>query len=163
MSDTLTLKYLQTWQAQKDNSKLISKLHKQVSNQKVTAEKAQNIHDEIFDKMDCLQCANCCKSIPPIVSKRDIKRIAIHLNLSPGQFEEKYTLLDEDGDRVINASPCPFLEENNACRIYEQRPHACRAYPHSGNFEFKKNINLHKRNAKYCPALFQILKRLAIA
>jgi len=157
----MTIKYIQSWQAQKDNQKTINRLHKAVNNLKTKPEQAQKIHEEVFNEIDCLQCANCCKSIPPIVSRRDIKRIAAHLNMKPKAFEEKYTRLDEDGDRVINASPCPFLQEDNACRIYDERPHACRAYPHTGNFEFRENISLHKRNVKYCPALFQILKRIA--
>jgi len=121
---------------------------------------ADTIHNEVFSKMDCLDCANCCKSIPPIVSNRDAKRISKHLNISVKVFSEKYLRVDNDGDTVINSSPCPFLLSDNKCEVYEVRPNACRQYPHSGDLQFFKNISHHKRNAKYCPALFEILKRL---
>ncbi len=155
-----TDRYLRQWQSQKGDIKAPTSLHKAVNKNNPTAQQAQEAHDDVFEKMDCLQCANCCKSIPPIVSKRDIKRIASTLNMSVSDFEVRYTILDEDGDRVMNASPCPFLEKDNACRIYEVRPYACRAYPHSGNFEFLKNKNHHKRNTQYCPALLAIMKKL---
>ncbi len=121
---------------------------------------AQQIHEEVFSEFDCLDCANCCKSIPPIVSKRDVKRISKHLQMSPSEFEDRYTKTDSDGDRVLNASPCRFLESDNKCSIYEVRPAACRQYPHSGDHLFFENLSHHKRNAKYCPALFEILKRM---
>lgn len=123
-------------------------------------QKAESTHKEVFAEMDCLQCANCCKTIPPIVSKRDSKRIAKHLGMSPSEFDQKFIRLDEDGDRVFNQSPCAFLEEDNKCRIYEVRPAACRAYPHSGDFDFFNHMNLHKRNFRHCPALFEIARRL---
>jgi Fe-S-cluster containining protein len=96
-----------------------------------------------------------------MLSKRDVKRIAKHLDMTTLEFEEKYTIVDEDGDTVINASPCPFLLEDNKCRIYEDRPAACRLYPHSGEELFYKNLSHHKRNARYCPGLLEILKRIA--
>jgi len=155
-------KLIDKWTAQRHNHKYLHELHKQVSgNASVSQAKAQQVHDEVFEDMDCLQCANCCKSIPPMVSRRDIKRISKSLHMSPRDFADQYTLVDEDGDTVINASPCPFLLEDNKCKVYEVRPAACRAYPHSGDQVFIKNLSHHKRNMKYCPGLMEIMKRLA--
>jgi len=152
----------QQWQSQKNKPENISvplaKI-KKIKSKNAIAE-AEAVHVEVFQEMDCLQCANCCKSIPPIVSSRDSKRIAQSLGMSRSDFENQYIRVDEDGDRVINASPCPFLREDNKCRIYEVRPSACRQYPHSGDNDFYKHLSLHKRNAKYCPALYEIIKRL---
>jgi len=122
--------------------------------------KAEKLHNKVFSKIDCLDCANCCSSIPPIVTPTDVNRIAKHLNLSTQSFEDQYTIIDEDGDRVMNQAPCPFLEANNHCKIYDQRPKACRAYPHTDHLEFSKNLNLHATNARYCPAVYEILVRL---
>lgn len=149
------------WKSQKDNERLLNKLDTKISRQKVDHAFAEKIHVKVFEETDCLQCANCCKSIPPVVSKRDSKRIANHLGLTKQAFAEKYLVTDNDGDTVISSSPCPFLMDDNKCKIYPHRPTACRQYPHSGDFMFYKNLNHHKRNAKYCPALFEILKRLA--
>ena len=159
----MSLSLLYQWQSQKDKPTNISGPIAQIKKikSKAVIEKAETIHKEVFEEMDCLQCANCCKSIPPIVSSRDSKRIAQSLGMSKADFEDKYINVDEDGDRVINASPCPFLQEDNKCRIYDVRPAACRQYPHSGDMDFFKHLSLHKRNAKYCPALYEIVRRVA--
>jgi len=141
-----------------ENKKFLVRLTKQ--NHKEVVSKADLVHDEVFSRIDCLQCANCCKSIPPIVNQTDSRRIANYLQLSESQFYQKYLLKDEDGDTVINQSPCPFLEDDNKCRIYEVRPKACREYPHTNNREFIKNIRLHVQNTHYCPAVFHIIELL---
>lgn len=30
----------------------------------------QETHDEVFEKIDCLKCANCCKTTGPLYRKR---------------------------------------------------------------------------------------------
>ena len=122
---------------------------------------AEKLHHEVFSEVDCMDCANCCKSIPPLLNDTDIKRISKSLGMNAGEFKVKYVVFDDDGDMVINTSPCPFLEEDNACSIYEIRPKACRQYPHTDNHQFAKHFELHKVNAKYCPAVFHILERFA--
>lgn len=129
-------------------------------NEKKLNIKAEVIHDKVFEKIDCLHCANCCKSIPPIINETDANRIARHLRIKPSVFNERYTTTDEDHDVVINASPCPFLGKDNLCSIYEVRPKACREYPHTNNLEFRKNIKLHAVNAGYCPGVYHILEQL---
>lgn len=121
---------------------------------------AEKTHHKVFSKLDCLDCANCCKSIPPIVNQTDQTRIAKHLKLSVSEFHNKYITVDEDNDQVMNASPCPFLNQDHSCSIYEVRPKACRAYPHTDHYEFSKNIQLHAVNSRYCPAVFHILDRM---
>ena len=120
---------------------------------------AANLHEQTCAKLDCLSCANCCKSIPPIVNRTDATRIARHLKMPEGTFYQQYLVTDEDGDTVMNASPCPFLLTDNRCEIYEQRPKACRAYPHTDQ-DFSKHLDLHVRNVQYCPAVFTIMEQL---
>ncbi len=121
---------------------------------------ADEIHEEVFSHISCLDCANCCSSIPPIVNKTDAARIARHLGMKLADFEATYLREDEDKDRVINRSPCPFLMDDHVCLIYEVRPKACREYPHTNNLEFSQNFRLHAVNATYCPAVFHILEAL---
>ncbi len=118
------------------------------------------LHEQVFKEVDCLDCANCCTSIPPLVNKSDINRIAKHLGTKTADFKDKYITQDEDGDQVMNASPCPFLESDNKCQIYEVRPKACREYPHTNQQEFTKHLELHAINTQYCPAVFHILERM---
>lgn len=120
---------------------------------------AEAAHDEAFRRIDCLDCANCCTSIPPMVNAADAKRLARFLRLSEGEFHERYLTRDEDGDTVINASPCPFLAEDKHCLVYEARPRACRAYPHT-DVDFHKHLDLHARNLPVCPATWFVVEQL---
>ena len=159
----MTSDTIKRWLSVRDNSQRIKTLLKPLKKIKLKnrSSELEGIHNNVFASFDCLQCANCCKSIPPIVSSRDSKRISSHLGLSKQEFQNKYLVQDNDGDTVINASPCPFLEEDNRCRIYEVRPNACRQYPHSGDYQFIENLNLHQQNIRYCPALFEIVRRIS--
>lgn len=115
---------------------------------------------EVFEQLDCLKCANCCKTISPIFTQRDIERIAGHLKMKPGQFVETYLRIDEDDDFVLQSSPCTFLEADNRCRIYEVRPKACREYPHTGQRKFSSHIGITRRNVLVCPAAFKVVELL---
>lgn len=142
----------------KENKKYLQKLRK--TNKKTLDHLADQLHQEAFRKVDCLKCANCCTSIPPIVNKTDEARLAKHLGMKAVDFRKQYLLVDEDGDTVMNTSPCVFLQKDNTCLVYEHRPKACREYPHTDNYEFVQNIKLHGENAFYCPAVHHILERL---
>jgi uncharacterized protein len=141
------------------HKKLVKKLIK--INGKKLNQLADDIHESVFKQIDCLDCANCCKSIPPIINETDIRRISKYLGLKVTDFKEQYVKYDEDMDMVMNASPCPFLQNDNKCEIYEYRPKACREYPHTGDFEFVKNLKLHAINSEYCPAVFHILDEIS--
>lgn len=123
-------------------------------------ELGDGLHEEVFQEIDCLDCANCCTSIPPMLLRADITRISKHLGMKTTRFEAEYLREDEDGDMVMNSTPCPFLEEDNKCFIYEHRPKACRKYPHTDQMEFSQNLRLHSVNANHCPAVFHILERM---
>lgn len=142
----------------KQHKKLVNRLQKRKS--KSVDEIGEELHEEVFGEIDCMQCANCCTSIPPMLNRADTRRIAKHLGMKPAQFKEAYIRVDEDGDMVMKTTPCPFLLPDNACSIYEYRPKACREYPHTNQLEFSKHLKLHAVNAQYCPAVFHILERM---
>ena len=155
---------IEQWRKRKDEQ---ADLHQRICKrfQKTKDKKlnqiANEIHDRVFHQIDCLECANCCKSIPPIVNETDVRRISKYLGIKITDFKSLYIIEDEDMDMVIKNSPCSFLENDNKCKIYEFRPKACREYPHTDNYEFLKNIRLHPINAKYCPGVFHILEDLS--
>jgi uncharacterized protein len=156
---------IEEWQRRKDqsntnNRQIVKRLKRKKG--KALDELAGSAHDEVFSKIDCLDCANCCTSIPPIVTKADAARIARKFGMKPAGFERTYLIEDEDGDTVMNASPCPFLLANNECMIYDIRPRACRQFPHTNDLDFSKNMKLHAMNATVCPAVFHILRELDI-
>jgi Fe-S-cluster containining protein len=120
----------------------------------------KKIHEEAFQHIDCLECANCCKSISPIITDKDIERISRSQKMRPAVFTEKYLQLDKDNDYVFNLTPCPFLDEDNYCKIYDVRPKACSEYPHTSQPGFVKRFDLTINNSFYCHAILEIIGRL---
>ena len=92
-------------------------------------ERLPEFHEEAFQRIDCLQCANCCKNYSPRFKTPDIKRISRHLGLRESELIEQYLRLDEDGDYVVKTTPCPFLGADNYCSIYDVRPSDCERFP----------------------------------
>lgn len=118
------------------------------------------LHEDAVSRIDCLECANCCKSISPIVIDRDIDRMAKHLRMKPSELIERYLLLDADGDYVYRQTPCPFLMPDNYCMIYEVRPRACREYPHTDRRRFHQILNLTYKNTFVCPIVDDVVDKL---
>jgi len=122
----------------------------------------QDIHNQVFERIDCLACANCCKTTGPIVTEKDITRIAKFLKLKPGAFIEQYLKKDTDGLWTMQQTPCVFLDADNYCLIYEVRPKACREYPHLDRKKNSQLLNLHLKNTEICPAVFDALEMLDV-
>lgn len=118
------------------------------------------LHEEVFQEIDCLTCANCCKTTSPIFYQTDIERVAKSLRMKPGDFIEKYLRIDEDKDYVLQASPCPFLDSDNHCKVYHDRPKACREYPHTNRKKMVQIMELTHKNTLVCPAVLEIVERL---
>jgi uncharacterized protein len=119
------------------------------------------LNDEVFEKINCLDCANCCKTTSPILFEKDIERLAHHLRLKPGDFIKKYVFMDEDGFYTFSQIPCPFLLSDNSCSVYDYRPKACREYPHTNQRKMHTLLNLAEKNAEICPAVLEIIKKLS--
>ncbi|MCO5725296.1 YkgJ family cysteine cluster protein [Robiginitalea marina] len=118
------------------------------------------LHREEFERTDCLQCANCCRTTGPLFTEADIRRIARHLRMKPQEFTEAYLRFDEEGDWVLQTLPCPFLGHDNYCHIYESRPKACREYPHTNRRKFHQIHALTLKNTAICPAAFRIVEEM---
>lgn len=121
---------------------------------------AREEHQAVFQQIDCLGCANCCKTTGPLFTQADIGRIAATLKLKPGVFIEQYLRVDEDGDYVLQTVPCPFLGPDNFCHIYDDRPKACREYPHTDRRKLHQIGTLTVANTAVCPAAYRIVEAL---
>lgn len=117
-------------------------------------------HTKVFKKIDCLACANCCKTTSPIFRDVDIKRISKRLKMPEKEFIKNYLRVDEDRDYVLQSSPCHFLNEDNTCSIYEDRPLACREYPHTDRKNMYQIVELTIQNSLICPAVSQIVQQI---
>ncbi|MHA3044542.1 YkgJ family cysteine cluster protein [Riemerella anatipestifer] len=145
-------------QKYKEHKKFLDKLKKKPP--KNLDYLTQEIHDEVFDEIDCLSCANCCKTTGPLFTTQDIERISKFLKLKPTQFEEKYLRIDEDNDWVLQQLPCPFLFSDNTCMIYEVRPKACREFPHTDRKKIYQINHLTIKNIEICPAAFKWVEKM---
>ncbi len=120
----------------------------------------QELHDEVFAETDCLSCANCCKTTGPLFTRKDIDRISKKLRIKPQAFIQQYLRIDEENDYVLQKLPCPFLGGENYCMIYEDRPKACKEFPHTDRKKFYQINSLTIKNCKICPATFEVVDRL---
>ncbi len=121
-----------------------------------------DLHQEAFAQIDCLTCANCCRTTSPIFYQKDIERLAKALRLRPAKFIDQYLHLDQEGDYVLNVAPCPFLGPDNHCAVYADRPTACREYPHTNRKRMGQILDLTMKNAEICPAVQWMVERLKL-
>ncbi|MDO6738942.1 YkgJ family cysteine cluster protein [Wenyingzhuangia sp. 2_MG-2023] len=124
----------------------------------------QDLHDQEFERTDCLTCANCCKTTSPMFFQKDIERIAKHLKMKEQKFMDTYLERDSDDCYVLKSAPCTFLDErDNTCVIYDVRPKACSEYPHTNRKKFFQLTDLTMKNAEICPAAYHIIEALKTA
>jgi uncharacterized protein len=118
-------------------------------------------HNEAFEAIDCLRCANCCSTISPMVTDNDIKKMAAQLRERPSEVVEKHLRLDEEGDYVFRQTPCPFLNTlDNKCSVYIARPKACRGYPHTDDSRVMHLLGITYKNTFVCPAVYLVVKNI---
>ena len=145
--------------AQKENKKYFASLKKRTP--KNLDYVMQELHDAEFEKTDCLDCGNCCKTTSPIFIDKDIKRISKHLKMKVADFVDTYLERDKDDFMVLKTAPCSFLDEkDNSCLIYDVRPKACAEYPHTDRRKFIQITDLTVANTFICPATFSIVEAL---
>ncbi len=123
-------------------------------------EVVHSLHDKAFTEFNCLDCANCCKTISPIITQKDINRISKYLGIKAGDFVQTYLEMDEEGDFVFRNLPCPFLGKANLCAVYAERPKACREYPHTDRDRFILILDLSIKNTMVCPVVYAIFEKL---
>ncbi|MGY0407250.1 MAG: YkgJ family cysteine cluster protein, partial [Polaribacter sp.] len=123
----------------------------------------QELHTNEFEKTDCLDCGNCCKTTSPIFTEKDIERISKHLKIKVARFVETYLERDQDDFMVLKTAPCSFLDQtDNTCSIYDIRPKACTEYPHTDRRKFIQITDLTIANTFICPATYNIVEALKV-
>ncbi len=138
--------------------RFLSKLEKNPPRgiEKLTAE----LEKEVWEETDCLACANCCKTMTPTFTERDIRRIAAHFGETTDQFKKKWLKKDRIGDWVNTRTPCQFLNlADNKCSIYEVRPADCAGFPHLPK-KLRDYVHVHKQNVEYCPATYKLVEKM---
>jgi len=119
-----------------------------------------DLHEEAFEKINCLTCAACCKNYSPRFKMPDIKRISKVLGMREMDFISTYLRMDEDGDYIVTTRPCPFLGEDNFCSIYEDRPSDCQRFPYTDEDVLIKRPAITQKNSTFCPIVYFVLENL---
>ena len=140
--------------------RFLSKLEKQPPRglEKVTAA----IEKEVWQEVDCLSCANCCKTMTPTFNAADLKRISKHFGQTPEEFAKQWLRRERGGDRdwLNKTEPCQFLNlADNKCSIYAIRPADCAGFPHLPK-RMKDYVHVHKQNLEYCPATYKMVEKM---
>ncbi len=151
---------LDNWEKRsKDHEKQYKQLLQRADKNKVLKQ-LPDFHEEAFSKINCLHCANCCKGYSPRFKTPDIKRISKYVGMKEGDFIEKYLDLDKEGDYVTKSSPCPFLDADNYCGIYDHRPSDCARFPYTDEDVILKRPLITLKNSAFCPAVYYVLEKL---
>lgn len=151
---------MQNWQKKSaEHQKLYTQFLKRADKNKVL-KALPDLHEKAFEKIDCLQCANCCKGYSPRFKTPDIKRISKYLKMKEGDFINAYLYIDSEGDYVLKNKPCSFLGANNYCSIYEVRPSDCARFPYTDEDVLLKRPSLTLKNSTFCPAVYFVLEKL---
>jgi Fe-S-cluster containining protein len=127
---------------------------------RVILKQLPDLHEAAFEKIDCLDCARCCKNYSPRFKMPDIKRISKYMGMKETAFIDKYLSMDEEGDYVSKTRPCPFLGNDNACGIYDHRPTDCQRFPYTDEDVFFKRIPITMKNAEFCPIVHDVMNAL---
>src|SRR5580693_2745816 len=97
----MTDKLLINWEKKSAERQKLYKNFLQRASKNDVLRKLPDLNEEAFNKIDCLQCANCCKNYSPRFKTPDIKRISKHLKMKESDFIDRYLRYDEDGDYVV--------------------------------------------------------------
>jgi uncharacterized protein len=151
---------LSNWEKKSADRQKVYKQYLQKASKNDVLKQLAGLNEEAFSKIDCLQCANCCKNYSPRFKTPDIKRISKHLRMRESDFIETYLRVDEEGDFVVRSTPCPFLGTDNFCSIYEQRPSDCQRFPYTAEDVFIKRQQLTLKNSTFCPITYYVLEKL---
>ena len=151
---------LKNWQHKSGEKQKVYKNFLQKAEKNKVLKALPALHEQAFEKINCLTCANCCKNYSPRFKTPDIKRISKLLKMKESSFIETYLHLDEEGDYVANSKPCPFLGGDNFCTIYENRPGDCVRFPYTNEDVIIKRPKLTLKNSSFCPIVYYVMEGL---
>lgn len=84
------------------------------------------------DGFPCEMCGKCCHQPNIIVRPDEVDRIANAAGISLHDFITGYIGMTQDGRILFSkTSPCAFLNDDNRCKIWKDRPEICRDFPYA--------------------------------
>ena len=114
----------------------------------------------VASKIDCRQCANCCRELAAALGREDTARLAQAEGMTLEQFDRKYLDQTDEPDRfLIRQKPCPFLA-GKLCRHYHVRPESCAEFPFLHRADFTTRSMMALWNLPYCPIVYNVYELL---
>ncbi len=117
-----------------------------------------SLSDEIEPKIDCKQCANCCKSLYAAAFEHELHALAQRKGISVETFKATFVKPYKDA-YYFTTKPCPMLHEN-LCSAYNERPISCRTFPNLKGEHFKYRFHTVMEKYPICPIVFNVVERL---
>ncbi len=143
-----------------ENYNFLRSLKRRSSGKKVDRIALQ-LHQEVFQIVDCTRCANCCRRLRPVFTDKDINRIANHLGRTREEFIAAFLEWDEEEHcHRTKKTPCPLLGEDGKCAVYDVRPETCKEYPYTNKKDLVFSTISRAKHALVCPAAFAIVEEM---
>ena len=118
-------------------------------------------HEEVFARIDCTKCGNCCRNYGPRFRETDLKLICKSSGRNAREFFDAYLEQDPDGvGYVLKQLPCPFQNPDNTCSEYESRTLSCRDFPHTLAKNIQRKLVGLALDSLHCPAAYLICEKI---
>ena len=134
-----------------------SRFRAYLRNHRHSDRRLRRLGEEIEAKIDCTQCANCCRVTEIGITERDIEKLTKFVGVTHQEFLRDYTQRAEDDELILKRSEagCVFLQ-GNLCSVYEARPQNCVNFPHlvRGSGSIDSRMWQFVRRVEYCPIVY---------
>lgn len=120
----------------------------------------RRLNEEIIPQIDCRECGNCCHSLRPGLNDQEIEHLAQLEQIPKDDYIRKYMEEDEfDDELYLKDMPCKYLK-GKICTIYDDRPEACRSYPHTHKERFISRTLFMISHYEICPIIYNVMEHL---
>lgn len=122
----------------------------------------ETLNAEVEAQIDCTTCGNCCKHLHAAALETELPALAAYQKLSVEEFKTKFLTPYKEAF-YFSTTPCPMLQSDNHCSIYEQRPLSCRTFPNLTAPHFKYRFHSVMEKYPICPIVFNVVEKLKSA
>ena len=121
--------------------------------------RVHRINRSIAPRIDCTLCGNCCRSLMINVTVTDIERLAMQLEKSTQEIQDRYLEEGTEKGCIVKQIPCFFLDDKK-CTVYENRFESCREFPHLHKPGFTSRLFSIMMSYSMCPIVFNVVESL---
>lgn len=115
----------------------------------------------ILSQFKCTGSGNCCRAAGYVrVSIPEIAALAAATNVSIDRFRQQNVVRLNGWEMISTPTHRPrcFLDDQNRCTVYSERPKACRTYPDWP--EIWESEDALNRESRQCPGLAAAIRQV---